>query len=71
MRDDARGLEKMLQALLADRFKFVVHKKRNKWPVMHCCLEKSARFSHPQLVLAQIYRKRGDRKSALSSLRGF
>lgn len=28
-------------------------------------------FSHPQLALAQIYMKRGDRKSAISALQGF
>ena len=30
-----------------------------------------AHFSHPQLVLAEIYRKRGDRESAVSQLRAF
>jgi tetratricopeptide (TPR) repeat protein len=30
-----------------------------------------AHFSHPQLALAEIYRRRGDRASALGQLRGF
>jgi tetratricopeptide (TPR) repeat protein len=31
----------------------------------------SAHFSHPQLVLAEIYLRRGDRPSALAALRNF